>query len=232
MHEQFLTRLLSMDPFSPAVGPALSAATTSGELRRFIAGLLNDTRATSACAERSFPHPLGFLKIVLATHPNGEKLRLHVWPNGKECGVEQDIHDHFWDFCSVVLQGEMEFLDFIPADRGENYYHYRLLPTAPSAYEQVYLGKSALSSGTVHRLRAGDWISVGRTTLHRAYPTTSGLCATLLLQGPQQSPCNNIYSSRYEVDASKIVSEQPVSESQLRELLEAVASILPTDAVS
>jgi hypothetical protein len=232
MHTRFPARIFGVPPLSPAAGQVLTTAFSTGEIRHFLESVLKDSDAASTCARRSFPHPLGFFKVVLANYQNGGKLRLHVWPEGKECGIEQDIHDHFWDFCSIVLEGELEFIDFVPAAIGTDYFHYRLYPTAPSAYNQVYLGHSALSPQTIHRLRVGDCISVSRTTLHQAYPTTSGLCATLLLQGPQQSACNNIHSSTYEIDASKIVSEQPLGEAQLRELLESVVAALPNNPVS
>jgi hypothetical protein len=232
MHERFPGEIFAVSPLSSAAGHALTLAFKTGDIRRFLEHVLNDPKAASTCAARSFPHPLGFLKIVLTAYPNGAKLRLHVWPDGREHDVEQDIHDHFWDFCSIVLNGEMEFVDFLPADDGDDYFHYRLYPNSPSGYKQVFLGNSYLSSRAIHRLSVGDSMCVSRMTLHRAYPTTSGLCATLLLQGPQQSSCNNIYSSTYEVEANKIVSEQPISQTELMELLGSVVALLPNQPAS
>ena len=228
MYDQFPDDLHKASPETPATGAALAAAFESGEMRRFLEGILDDREAMSECAKRSFPHPLGFLKIVLVTFSNGSKLRLHVWPAERSCDISPDVHDHFWDFCSLILKGEMEFVDFALSESGDRFYHYRLLPTGPARYDQTYLGQSILSVDSVRRIRAGEFICVNRTTLHKAYPVVRGLCATILLQGPQESPCNNIYSNTYEEGADKIVGERPVSVVELEKLLRAVVAILPS----
>lgn len=49
-------------------------------------------------------HPLGFEKYVLWDNPmNGTRARLHYWPQ-KDWPFES-IHDHRFNFCSVVVKG-------------------------------------------------------------------------------------------------------------------------------
>jgi hypothetical protein len=228
MYDQFPGDLYKASPETPATGRALRAAFVSGEMRRLLERILDDREAMSECAQRSFPHPLGFLKIVLVAFPNGSKLRLHVWPADRNSDINPDIHDHFWDFSSIVLTGQMEFVDFTQSECGDNFYHYRLFPTGVGEYRQVYLGRSGLSADSVHRIKRGGFLSVNRATLHRAQPAGHGLCATLLLQGPQLGPCNNIYSSTHQRGANKIVAELPLSTGEVEELLRQVVSFLPS----
>lgn len=50
-------------------------------------------------------HPNGFLRVEFSRKPTGEADRLHVWD---EPGAQDsDIHQHSYDFTSVVLEGVM-----------------------------------------------------------------------------------------------------------------------------
>jgi hypothetical protein len=55
-------------------------------------------------AGRSYWHPNGFIKLVLDEREGWGQVRLHVWPEPSD---DDDVHDHAWQYQSVVVGGRL-----------------------------------------------------------------------------------------------------------------------------
>jgi hypothetical protein len=86
---------------------AISKLSGREQLAALLESLLVDRQALAAAAQRSYTHPLGFDKFVLATSAALEyQLSLHVWPERQE--RVEDVHNHRFAFASAVLDGVLE----------------------------------------------------------------------------------------------------------------------------
>ncbi|WP_367389743.1 hypothetical protein [Lewinella sp. LCG006] len=78
-------------------------------LKNYLSSLLRDTAKLALVAKQSYLHSNYFDKIVLYKSPiNNFSLRLHIWDDFNYPEFKSDIHNHRWDFCSVVLKGVIE----------------------------------------------------------------------------------------------------------------------------
>src|SRR5690348_16988125 len=82
--------------------------------------LTDDETELDEVAARSYSHPNGFAKIVLArTSRYGCELRLHIWQGSGR--ADPHVHDHPWDFAARILRGAYEATTFAECsgDKGE-----------------------------------------------------------------------------------------------------------------
>lgn len=64
-------------------------------------------------------HANGFWKITLRRFSDGSRLRLHVWTRA----LPGNIHNHRWDFSSVVLRGSLTETFFLNSTTSEGDLH-------------------------------------------------------------------------------------------------------------
>ncbi len=129
-------------------------------LTALIAELLARPEDLAECARWSFPHILGFEKLVLIAAPPVYMLRLHIWRPGGEGGLRH-IHNHRADIISAVVRGRLEKQLFDRSASGLPLTEYReendgrswrLRLIGPAALER---GRAlALAGGAVYRLPA------------------------------------------------------------------------------
>lgn len=155
--------------------------------------LLRSRSIREAVAERSYWHPNGFLKIVLAGASGAEQLRLHVWPGVPE---NHDVHDHAWSYRSVVLAGvlqERRYAEVAPGGldaevmwrhtyRGDGAGRFRL-----DAPEVVDLRESS------RRLLIPGMRSHGTATCIHSFSAVVTPAVTLLAVGPRQQDLSSVY---------------------------------------
>jgi len=81
-------------------------------VRNLVGSILEDEEALLAIAQRSYPHPIGFDKLVLHDHSQGDprhhfKLRLHIyWRSPQEVAAELN-HLHRFEMASSPITGEL-----------------------------------------------------------------------------------------------------------------------------
>lgn len=166
----------------------LSALTTlraTSPLAALLKQIRRDRSSLAELASCSYRHRNGFDKIVLASAGNGGmKLVLHVWPLS-DLPCQDHIHDHRWDFASVVLAGTLK-LDMYQRDQvGEAYtlMRYRSLP-GPGNCALELDGTMVVSAHASVTMTTGSSYSWSADVLHRAYGLPGQLTATLIVQGP------------------------------------------------
>jgi len=162
-----------------------------GNLRRVapLPLLLDVTRADPerfyAVARASYRHRNGFDKIVLASPPGSSlKLVLHLWEHGDLDGEIDHIHNHRWDFASIVLRGTLQYELYKSDPRGTRYskLQYQRLPRSRS-YELAPCGSMTVSAQATANLTTGSTYTWDATLLHRAWAAPGHKTATLIVQG-------------------------------------------------
>lgn len=139
-------------------------------------------------AECSYRHSNSFDKIVLATAPKSQlKLRLHLWWKSNDTPATIcNIHNHRWDFVSVLLLGNLHIEEYSVGPNGTESYHYQYRsPEDEDHYSVRFLGTKKLTCIYNTLISKGSSYELPHTTLHRALPVgEESVTATLFLQGP------------------------------------------------
>lgn len=178
------------------------------------------------CQDQSYRHVNGFDKIILIALPDDVRLRLHLWHDDR-IGVTDDIHNHRWDFASFTLAGKLRFEFFRPAKAGDTFHAYVYRWTTRGArFTLEPKGRRTLCRGFQCVAGVGSHYFLDRTLLHRTRKEGSGPTATLLVQGPAQTPTTQVFAARPKAEGALSQETDRMSISELRDRLERMASLL------
>jgi hypothetical protein len=162
----------------------------SGEAAAAIASLLRQPDQLAGVVSRSYAHPNGFRKLVIALLDGGTRLRLHHWPEGD---VEpSNVHDHRWAFASAIIAGRVHSALFTTAENGEVTERYLFAPSKPGGrYTLSPDGRGRISVTSVAELGPGSTYALGPEQLHqvRANPNT----LSLVLSGPAEHDRTRVF---------------------------------------
>lgn len=176
--------------------------------------VLGDEAALAAVAGRSYPHPIGFDKLVLEDdRETGFKFRLHVYWRGANFASLERLHLHRFEMASAVVTGELtnhtwRAVGFEPA--GELLRAVALAPADPlqahtrrtmPAYagyrrdaggqlRKTYLGRAVVERGPSETFTSGD--SYAQTLEDAHFVETNAetgfangdFCSTIYIHGP------------------------------------------------
>jgi hypothetical protein len=174
-------------------------------------------------AGRSYWHPNGFVKLVLADHPQAGQVRLHVWPDLPD---DHDIHDHGWPYESIVLMGELTEIAFRESAFGEG------RPMWRHSYRQIGLRRFAVVGPTSVRLAEHGGVrvhSVGEVSggspdhIHRFFATLAP-AATLLRVGPIVRQSSYVY--RPTAEPPHVIAPRPTTRDDVREWIGYLAEVV------
>lgn len=195
------------------------------ELPTLLVSILASGPWLDEVAGRSYAHDNGFIKIVLEDDPEEDRsLRLHIWP--AEAEPETNIHNHRWDFSSLVISGELEFEEFVVDEAGQiEADGYGYLPTPGLEYELQPTGPAHLRSASVGSRRSGEVYEMIAETLHRTWGKHGTRTVTLLQQGTRRRQHADVYVTDSEGIGGEVVNEA-LEPDQLRSELEAVLTEL------
>ena len=150
---------------------------------------LEETRSGVDFQGNSYTHDNGFDKIVIFDDSETRmKMRLHIWhpvlPSDVR-RVRQNVHNHRWDFSSIVLLGRMDHLTYRfagLAEKGEELFHYRYYARgSKDHYDLEELGKSSVIEVHQESFKSGQLYCVGNLTLHRVDVEDQMTAATLVI---------------------------------------------------
>lgn len=104
--------LTYFDQHQPGDVESLRMFTAAFADKRLVASLvdsiLSDDEALRAIAARSYPHPIGFDKLVLHHDvQSGWKLRLHIYWRGNQRAEMERLHLHRFEMASAIISGEL-----------------------------------------------------------------------------------------------------------------------------
>lgn len=165
-------------------------------------------------AARSYRHSNGFDKIVLGESPSGAKVRLHMW--WKDSGTRSDVHDHYWDFSSVILYGTLTSELYAKTGTGKQVkaYHFHLFPRSNGDFALRPLGEITLVRVEQKTLTKGEIQSLDHAALHTVNCPAHGIAATLVLHSRKLWNENNVFdidgSGKHdeEVEVTHFTSEE------------------------
>lgn len=183
-------------------------------VRAVVDSVLADEGALAAIAARSYPHPIGFDKLVLDDDREaGFKLRLHVYWRGANFASLERLHLHRFEMASAVVTGELtnhiwhvvEFepagavlkaLDLAPAAGGEAHTqrtaaaYAGYLRDATGALHKTYLGEATIERGASETFTSGDTYAQALEDAHFVETNAEtgfangDFCSTVYVHGP------------------------------------------------
>jgi hypothetical protein len=143
----------------------------------------------------SYHHRNGFDRIVLVkSEEPAYKLRLHLWwPEYTEQHIEA-IHNHAWNFSSVVLTGAFQFQSYTlsPHEKGRQMYHYRAGTDSSLTFQE----KVNIACVYDAMIQAGCSYCFDHTVPHRVINAPNTVTSTLILQGPNQKTYSDVFTEQ------------------------------------
>ena len=190
-----------------AIGRRLASATDYGQeaaqiinnvaradLERFLGAVLDDDALIDEIASRSCEHSNGFDKITLISPKDKAfQLRLHTWLPTRRVLKPEDVHNHSWDFSSIILFGSLRMQQYEISKEGLAMFHYRYA-VQPFDAAIKYIAKQRLSCVFDLQMMPGSCYTLSHKVLHRAL-TADVATATLVLQGPFLSADASIFTT-------------------------------------
>ena len=171
-------------------------------------------------AARSYWHPNGYAKLVIADSPQGQT-RLHVWT---EIGDGGDIHDHAWDYQSTVLAGALreERYSQIESRLGRWMWRHDYERTGNLEWTLTDPIQVRLIRGIEHNLAAGDHQTGRPGTIHRFYAVQVP-AVTLIRVGPVRGR-SHVYRPGPEL---MTVAPRAISSADVTGLLDLATRLAP-----
>lgn len=164
----------------------------------------------------SYEHDNGFIKILLAKSDSQQfRLRLHIWPESPL--LEQNIHDHRFDFWSSVFCGSLTNIEWNFKDDGVYMGHYLYFPRhGEDSYDLQWNGEKALSCTAQKTINAGSSYLVEKSTLHTVSKHGGKLITIFVEDRRSIKDYANVYSVRYKKRSFSLSSPSITTNEYLR----------------
>lgn len=175
-------------------------------------------------AGRSYWHPNGFVKLVLDQRDGWGQLRLHVWPEPTD---DDDVHDHAWQYESVVVGGDLREVSYREAGPGET----GGTPMWRHSYGMTGHRRFTLSDPERVRVlqdrdivdwRTGDRSGGAPGHVHRFFAVTAPT-VTMLRVGPILTPYSHVY--RADSAPQPVLVPRPTTRTDVAEWIDHVRTI-------
>jgi hypothetical protein len=200
------------------------------QLKLILESSLNDKTRLEQMAQQSYRHPNSFDKLILIDSKEvGFKLRMHIWRSSDESHHSEHIHNHAWDFSSILLTGAYNFQMFSRSEEGSNMFHYKPAPlsTGEQGHKLVFQGVIKACRIFSGELVAGCCYSIPHTLLHRVVNSRNRVTSTLLLQCPRIPDKWPDILNETEISFGCDVPIKPLDRSELTKIIETYLSELP-----
>ncbi len=161
----------------------------------FAADLRALTLARGEPKAGSYVHDNGFRKIVLATG-DGEaaKLTIHHWASDG-CRPRGNVHNHRWDFVSVIACGRLVSVDWRDDPGGELFKRYRYQsPGVGTDYALVEDGAARIKAASEIEWPTGSAYFQPHSVLHQAWGDPGTV--TVVAQGPVAQTKTTVLTAR------------------------------------
>ena len=170
----------------------------SGQIGSLIGSLVNDqTQLEKIIQLGAYTHPNGFYKISLGKSLGRKKIRLHVWPKSMDMKLyQQGIHDHPWEFSSVVIVGSVISRIYSVDSKGFSYYKHicRVDDVENFGHDIDYAREESLGMLMEIHLAQGSCYFERQDVLHQVLPgSTDTLTATLVVQSEPRGKETRLY---------------------------------------
>jgi len=211
-----------------ALANALLEVARPASFRSTLTEILDSETRLRDIAGRSFWHDNGFAKIVLLSQPR-YKLRLHIWKEVEQFSISPrgNIHNHRWDFSTILLAGSYRHQEFRPSRRGEQFFAYKYSTTAAAGhYSLVPAGRQILRCVLDAHLAQGSGFTISSDVLHRVTPDGGEPTVSLVLEGPHEPSTSDVFATS-EVGENSGARVEVLSADYLRRHINTVLSLAP-----
>lgn len=211
-HEQYIGSLRRADM---SVNTALAVASEICRTR--------EPKVLAWIAARSYGHPNGFRKLVVAEY-RGFVLRLHIWPPGF---TNSDPHSHRWDFCSYILRGTL-YQSLFKEDTDLDAFYAKCKAISPNdgngTYTHAPVCRVGLRRTQEAHLCEGSAYWLHHGSAHQVGVPQSARFATvsLMLTEPASRDHSFMYALR-EVPVGEVVSVRSLSADEVADDFGALA---------
>jgi hypothetical protein len=195
-----ISRRMESDPDSCyAIQKIVNEVGLQRRLISFLASVTKETDEITRIANRSYRHANGFdvFTLISSERPQFD-MRLHIWWVDDSSENAEHVHDHSWNFVSLLLSGAYQFEVFEPSSLGIKMHKYLCrFPTEGSGYRIDYQGTARVKCIFQALMHAPSSYFLPYATLHRIRNSGARLTSTVLLHGPFVRGSSSIYSTRF-----------------------------------
>jgi hypothetical protein len=180
-------------------------------------------------AGRSYWHPNGFIKLVLEERAGWGQVRLHVWPGASG---DDDVHDHAWQYESVVVVGDVREVRYREAsddEVGDEVWRHSYGMTEHRRFTlRDPVPVRIVMEPRPHDFHSGDRSGGAPGHVHRFFAVTAPT-VTLLRVGPILTPFSHVY--RTESAPQPALVPRPTSRADVAEWVDHVRRIATASPV-
>lgn len=108
----------------------------------------------------------GMLRLYLS---GSKDLRLHIWDRRFSVAGVSQLHDHPWDFRSLVIAGELTQYRYTESPAGEQYV-YQTIQCGPGGCAKSEPAPILLTRSTPETYEPGNWYGQKATEIHKSLP--------------------------------------------------------------
>jgi hypothetical protein len=171
---------------------AIGAFTREVSLKQICRLVLDDEELITKVARSSYRHPNGFDKIILYRNEIDGLIKVDVW-------WEEDdgwglIHNHRFDFASVVLDGQLQLRHFLTTKVTEENSHDVYRMTVPRAGGDLEPSRRGILQTWEGAMPAGAAYDMECHMFHQAAGTAGMVTCTLVVQGAGRRTYSEVVS--------------------------------------
>jgi len=211
-----------------SIGETTKLVALLGNIRELVSYFLQMPSDLAHIAARSYVHYNGFDKFVLlSSHQPNFKLRLHVWwPENREYPSE-NIHNHRWDFTTLLVAGSYQFEEFQTDPDGDSMYEYKYLPPdGRDHYGMEFIGKTRLNCLSSGCMQTGSYYTLTTKALHRVATVRRHPTISVLVQRQMQEQLDVRVFSENEIKNHESIESSPLTVTELTHKLRQVLEII------
>lgn len=165
----------------------------------FLKSIRNDENRLNEISSQSYLHQNGFNKLILSSNFDlGWRLRMHIWQTNY-CNNDLDIHNHSWNYASVIVLGKLTNEIYRVSKDGENYYHHiYTIDNIKSESSLKVVGVENLIIDNSITYKARDIYYQTQDKLHRTFPSGKKPTVTIVVQQKGKGNFSDVYKKRQQ----------------------------------
>lgn len=183
-----------------------------------------------ARSQKSHIHDNGFLKLNLYdTSDHRFRIRLHIWDVEVVAAEEVNVHDHRYDFASLIVSGSIENVRWRRGPNGATFKSFIYRPRdGEGQYQLEKQGSAVLAPQPAKSYSVGEWYRMDRSELHTARAAAGARTVTMCVQDRRMlKPYARTYSTFHPDDASRVDAPPLSAAEYLATLRDVVQRDLP-----
>lgn len=164
----------------------------SGTLKKLIENVLENDVSLNNILDRSTIHPSGLIKIIILGNDFDQpELKFHFWPKIVSLN---GIHNHYWDFASVIINDNLINYIYSYNKEGEKYSSVVFTPRTFRDGSNIHDKNSTenLKLSYINKMSKGDIYFQSHEHLHKVEPLGK-TPITCLLRGKYINESINVY---------------------------------------